>query len=185
MSAMVPPAASRAVAPAAPPRRALRLLRALPLALLLGACNQNRAIGNDREAQLDPAPTPARIEPVAEALRNVAPTLIKPEAMSAADLQALGGRHGRCAFQLTGVAFPSFLYEPERQGAIKLNGRLILMAAAGENRFASGDLVVALRLLDEKGDAGLQGQEMIIAVPGVPDELGHRGYVRCYDSAGS
>jgi hypothetical protein len=63
----------------------------LPLAFVLAACNQNTATGNDREARLDPVPSPAPITNAPAALNNVATALIKPETMSQADIQALGG----------------------------------------------------------------------------------------------
>lgn len=149
-------------------------------ALSLTACNRNTAIGNDREAQLDHAPQPAKIESASAALENVSTAIIKPETMSEADVQALGGKRGRCAVVLTEVAYPSFLYEPGRSGAIKLNGKLIPLAASGESRFADGGLSVTLRRFEEEGKAGRQGIEMIVVPPGAKDEIGYHGYVRCY-----
>ncbi len=163
-------------------------MRAVPLlavlALPLAACNQNTATGNDREAQIEPAPTPAPIMGVEAALRNVATEIIKPETMSDADVTALGGREGRCAVKLTEVAFPSLLYEPGGSGAIKLNGKLIVLPNTGANEFAAGGLTVTLRILDEEGDAGLQGMEMIVVPPGAKDEIGYRGYVQCFGTEG-
>lgn len=153
----------------------------LPIALALAACNQNTAIGNDREAQLEPAPTPAPIMQAGPALANVATAAIKPETMSDVDIQALGGRRGRCAVVLTEVAFPSFLYEPQGQGAIKLNGKLIVLPRTGADRFADAGLIVTLQPGDEEGDAGLQAMEMIVVPPGAKDEIGYSGYVRCFD----
>lgn len=150
-------------------------------ALALGGCNQNTAVGNDREAQLEPAPTPAPIMSAGPALANVATALIKPETMTNADIQALGGRQGRCAVVLTEVAFPSFLYEPEGRGAIKLNGRLIVLPRTAVGRFVDAGLTVALRPGDEEGGAGLRSMEMIIVPPGAEDEIGYKGYVQCYD----
>lgn len=151
------------------------------LILPLSACNENTAIGNDREARLDPAPRAAPIEGASAALRNVATALIKPETMSNADVQALGGRQGRCEVILTEVAFPSFLYEPGGSGAIKLNGKLIPLPSAGENRFADGGLGVTLHPLEEEGNAGSQGMQMVLTPPGAKDEIGYDGYVRCHD----
>jgi len=154
---------------------------AAPLALALGACNQNSSVGNDREAQLEPAPTAAPIMQAGPALANVATTAIKPETMTNADVQALGGKRGRCAVVLTEIAFPSFLYEPGGAGAIKLNGKLIALPHIGEGRFADGGLIVSLRPGDEEGDAGLRAMEMVVVPPGAEDETGYKGYVRCYD----
>ncbi|MCH9828979.1 MAG: hypothetical protein K0U79_14685 [Gammaproteobacteria bacterium] len=152
------------------------------LALFLAACNQNTSIGNDREAQLEAAPMPAPVEDASSALQNVATAIIKPETMSDADVEVLGGKAGRCSIVLTEIAFPSFLYEPDGgPGAIKLNGKLIPLTSTGENRFADGELTVTLRVLDEKGNAGSQGMEMIVVPPGAKDEIGYHGYRRCYE----
>lgn len=161
--------------------RATAILAAL--ALPLAGCNQNTAVGNDREAQVEAPPTPSPVMGASAALQNVATAIIKPETMSNADVQALGGKRGRCEVILTEVAFPSFLYEPGGAGAIKLNGKLIPLPSAGENRFADGELSVTLRLLEEEGNAGSQGMEMIIVPPGAKDEIGYHGYVRCHDGA--
>src|SRR3546814_6387472 len=112
-------------------------------------------LGNDREARVEPAPTTAPIMHAQEALQNVATAIIRPETMSNADVQALGGRQGRCAVVLTEVAFPSFLYLPQGSGAIKLNGKLIVLPRTGEKQFADGGLSVTLRSVAEKGAAGL------------------------------
>ena len=148
--------------------------------LALAGCNRNTSPGNDREARVEPPPTAAAVAPAGAALANVATEIIKPETMSDADITALGGRERRCAVVLTEVAFPSFLYTPGSEGAIKLNGKLIVLSAAGENRFAAGDLSVTLRPGDEKGNAGLGAMQMIVVPPGASDELGYSGYVRCY-----
>ena len=153
------------------------------LALPLAACNQNTAVGNDREARVDPAPTPAPIEGASVALANLATAIVKPETMSNADIQALGGKQGKCEVILTEVAFPSFLYAPGGAGAIKLNGKLIPLPSAGKNRFADGGLTVTLNPLDEEGNAGSRGMEMIVVPPGAKDEIGYHGYVRCHDGA--
>jgi len=155
-------------------------LAAAALMLALTGCNRNTAPGNDREAAVDAPPTPAPVMGAETALANVAPEIIKPETMSNADIQALGGREGRCAVKLTEVAFPSFLYQSGGSGAIKLNGKLIVLPAAGEGRFTDGDLSVTLRLLDDEGNAGLRAMQMIVVPPGAADELGYSGYVECY-----
>lgn len=154
---------------------------ALPLSLALASCNENTAVGNDREAQVEAPPTPSPVVEAEAALENVATALIKPETMSNADIQALGGRAGRCAIVLTEVAFPSFLYEPGGPGVIKLNGKLIPLPMVREGQFAAGGLSVTLRPLDEEGDAGLQAMNMIIVPPGAEDEVGYSGFVQCYE----
>lgn len=159
------------------PFSAIALALTLPLAL--GACNQNTAIGNDREAHLDPPAKASPIEPASSALRNVATAIVKPETMTEADLAAIGGTQDHCVFRLTEIAFPSFVYEPGARGYIKLNGKLIPLSASGENRYASGDLVVTTRELDAVGNAGLQALEMIVVPPGAEDELGYHGFANC------
>lgn len=151
------------------------------LSIPLAACNENTSVGNDREAQLEPAPTPAPVMNAAEALRNVATEVIKPETMTKADIQALGGRNGRCAVVLTEVAFPSFLFEREGTGAIKLNGKLIVLPRTGEGEYSDGGLTVTLRPGDEQGDAGLTAMTMIVIPPGAEDEIGYNGYIQCYN----
>lgn len=148
--------------------------------LALAACNRNTAPGNDREAQIDHAPSPAPVMAAAKALDNVTAGAIKPETMSDADIAALGGRKGRCAVKLTEVGFPSFLYEPGGNGAIKLNGKLILLPAAGAGRYEDGGLIVTLRPVDDTGNAGLEAMEMIVVPPGAKEEIGYRGYVQCF-----
>lgn len=150
-------------------------------ALSMTACNENTALGNDRAAQLQPAPTPAPVVPAKAALANVAPAIIKPETMSLADIEALGGRAGRCAMTLTEVAFPSFLFEPGVTGAIKLNGKLIPLPEVRKGLYQSGGLTVSISLLDEESNAGSQGMQMIVVPPGADDELGYHGYVQCYE----
>ena len=54
---------------------AILTLAALPLA----ACNTNTAVGNDREAQLDPPATAAPIESAASALANLSHGLMLPD----------------------------------------------------------------------------------------------------------
>lgn len=151
------------------------------LALPLCACNQNTALGNDREAQIDPAPTPAPVMNAAAALQNVSTAILKPETMSDTDIAALGGLTGRCVVRFTEVSHPAFLFEPDGSGAIKMNGKLIVLSQAGSNRFESGELSVTLQPNDDEGDAGLQGMNMIVLPPGAQDEIGYSGFVQCFD----
>jgi hypothetical protein len=151
----------------------------LVMIVALAGCNRNTAIGNDREAQLDAAPSPAPVMAPEDALANVSTALVKPETMNQADLAAIGGLEGRCAVRLTEIAFPSFVFAPGGTGTIKLNGKLVPLPAKGEGRFAQGDLSVILRPRDESGDAGLPGMDMIVLVPGAEDELGYAGFVEC------
>ena len=144
----------------------------------LAACNQNTAIGNDREAQLDP---PAKASPIMSAdaaLANVSTAIVKPETMSDADMQAIGASGG-CVFRLTEVSYPALAYADGGNATIKLNGKLIPLQATGPGQFESGGLRVNLRMLDYEGDAGLQGMEMLVIPPGAPDELGYHGFRYC------
>ena len=68
-------------------------------------------------------------------------------------------------------------------GAIKLNGKLIVLPPAGADRFAEGGLTVVLRPVDGEGNAGLPEHEMIVMLPGAKDELGFRGYRQCFGGA--
>lgn len=160
-----------------------RALRALSIgtALLLGACNQNTAPGNDREAQVDPAPTAAPISGAAAALSGIDTGAIQPATMNDADIASLGGYAGNCVIRLTGVGYPSFFEDRTNgRGYVKLNGKLVQLSSAGPNRFADGNLTVELRdVADDESDNGLPGAEMIIALPQAKDELGFRGYKDC------
>ena len=147
----------------------------------LAACNQNTAPGNDREAQVDPAPTPAPKMGAAEALSGIATEAIQPETMSDADIASLGGMSGKCSIRLTSIGFPSFVYDnPQGSGVIKLNGKLIPLAALRNGVFEDGGLKVTLRPVDaEFGDDGRREAEMVIQLPNAKDELGFRGYEVC------
>src|SRR5690606_3963664 len=65
--------------------RSALLLALVPL-LALGGCNRNTAPGNDREAQLDPAPNPAPRMDASAALSGIATEVVQAETMSDADL---------------------------------------------------------------------------------------------------
>ena len=147
-------------------------------ALPLAACNTNTAPGNDREADRDPPATAAPIEAAAGALANVSPELMLPETMNEADLAALGAERA-CQFRLTEVAYPSFVYAGDGQGAIKINGKLIPVTSDGPDSYSSGELRIKTRLLEDEGTAGLQMQEMIVVAPRAADEFGFWGYTTC------
>lgn len=160
-----------------------RRMTALSLgaALLVGACNQNTAPGNDREAQVDPPATAAPRMSAGEALSGVATGAIQPETMNEADLASLGGLAGNCVIRLTGVGYPSF-FENRAQGTgvVKLNGKLVELEKRGDGRFVDGGLTVQLRPVpSDESNNGLPGADMIIALPGAKDELGFRGYREC------
>ncbi|MCF8708799.1 DUF6692 family protein [Rhizorhapis sp. SPR117] len=156
------------------------LFAALPL-LMLGACNRNTSPGNDREAQVDAAPTPAPRQDAAEALSGIAAEAVQAETMSDTDLASLGGPNGKCLIRLTRVGLPSFVHNGlDRTGVIKLNGKLIPIPAKRSGLFADGGLRVAIRPVDSAFDSsGFREVDMIVMLPGAKDELGYRGYEDC------
>ena len=148
------------------------------LALGLGGCNRNSAPGNDREAQIDAAPAPSPIEDAGSAIANVDKALLKPETMSQADLAALGGLAGKCAVRLTEVALPSLVFTPET-AVIKLNGKLIPLRAVRTDHYRGDGTSLTLRPNEDRGDAGLEGIDMILVPPGARDEVGYAGFRDC------
>ena len=160
-----------------------RVLQTLTIGtvLMLGACNQNTAPGNDREPQADPPSAAASISGAAEALSGVAPGGVMPETMNEADIASLGGYSGNCVIRLTGIGFPSFFEDRANgRGYLKLNGKLVRLEGAGEDRYADGELTVLLREApSDESNNGLPGAEMIIGLPQADDELGFRGYRDC------
>ncbi|WP_188056210.1 DUF6692 family protein [Sphingosinithalassobacter sp. CS137] len=162
------------------------LLLALVPVLMLGACNRNTAPGNDREAQIDAAPTPAPVMPAAQALSGIATEAIAVETMTDADLAALGGPEGKCLIRLTEVGFPSFVHDGlDGTGVIKLNGKLIPLTAERAGMFSSDGLRVAIRPVERDfGSDGMREAEMILMLPGASDEHGYRGYEDCAHRAG-
>ena len=53
------------------------------------------------------------------------------------------------------------------------------VTASGPDSYASGELRIQIRVLDDEGTAGLQMQELIVAAPRAKDELGFWGYTTC------
>lgn len=159
--------------------RAAALLCVAPL--LLAGCNRNTAPGNDRAARLDPAPAPAPRMSAARALSGIATEAVQAETMSDADVASLGGPSGKCLVRLTRVGLPSFVHTGlDRTGAVKLNGKLIVLQAEQDGLFADGGLRIAIRPLEREFDSdGLREADMIVMLPGARDELGYRGYEDC------
>lgn len=149
--------------------------------LALAACNQNTSPGNDAEAQLDHAPTPAPTMGASSALSGIATEAVKIETMTDADVASLGGYEGKCTIRLTRVGFPSFLYDSrEGAGYIKLNAKLIPLGTEGGGLYADGDLRVLIRPVDDEfGDDGTREAELILMLPGAKQERGYRGYESC------
>lgn len=158
------------------------LFTAFAAAAALAACNSNTAPGNDQEAERE---APAEAAPqmnAADALSGIATAAIMPETMTDADVASLGRIEGRCAFRMTEVGYPSFLYGGDgSQGAIKLNGKLIPLPSAGDGLYRDGGLTVRIVRVDEEaGRGGRREAEMVVMLAGAPDELGFRGYEVCY-----
>lgn len=159
----------------------LALLASIAAVAALSGCNSNTEPGNDKEGQLDPAPSPAPRMPAAQALSGIATEAVQAETMTDADIASLGGPAGKCSVRLTAVGFPSFIYDDlQGTGVIKLNGKLIPLRAAGNGLFEDGGLRVMLRPVDQEfGSDGRREAEMIVMLPDAKDELGYRGYEQC------
>lgn len=160
------------------------MTRSIPaaLALLLGltGCIENSALGNDREAELDPPEPPAE-QASAESLADVAPGLLKPGPITAADLATLAAAGTLCRFRYTEVGFPVFLFPPggDTPSVIKLNGKLIMLPPAGSSQFAGGPVHVTLRLPDGLPIGGDEEAVLILRLAGASDELGFLGEAEC------
>lgn len=152
------------------------------VAILLGfaACTGNTAPGNDREAQLDP-PKPAAERAAASSLSQIEPGLLKPEAMTDADVASLSPGAGGCLFRYTKVGLPVFFYPANGAGAatIKLNGKLIALPPAGGSAFADGGIRVEMNYPDGLPEGGQEEAELILRMERASDELGFRGFTEC------
>ncbi len=160
-----------------------RILSILAVAagLSLSACNSNTAPGNDKEAELD---APAKAAPQADAasaLAGIATGAIQPATMTDVDVASIGGSKGRCVFRMTEIGYPSFVYGGgSDSGTIKLNGKLVTLASAGEGLYLADGLRVGLKPVDAKGKPGERREtELVVMLPGAKDELGYRGYSVC------
>lgn len=153
---------------------------AVALALGLAACADNDFPGNDREAELD-APAPAAEWAEATSLSAVEAGLLKPETMTAADLAVVAPGAGSCLFQYTEVGYPVLVYPAGEAGAavVKLNGKLIRLAAVGARAFGSGPVRVEVGYPDDLPGAEKEPARMILRLEGAPDELGFRGFASC------
>lgn len=161
----------------------IRTPRILPLALaaLLSACVENSAPGNDRESSLDPPSPPAEVSTASAALAGVGMHLLVPETMTDPDLRnlpAAGERGERCLFRFTRVGLPVFAYGPDT-GVVKLNGKLVPLPARGEGAYMDGGVRVTLRPLSDEEGEGPFPAELVLRLPGEPNELGFRGFSEC------
>lgn len=150
----------------------------LLVVLLTGACVENTAPGNDREAALEPPAPPAELASAGAALQNVATGLIMPEIITDADRTNLPGGVERCTFRMTTVGMPVLFYDGT--AVIKLNGKLVPLDGQGEGRFGSGGVEVMVRPLDEAETGGGQFEaEFVLRLEGAPNELGFHGFAEC------
>lgn len=148
--------------------------------VLIGGCTGNSAVGNDREAQLDPAPRPAEVMAASAALQGIAPELVIPQIMTDADLGNVPDMTNRCMFRMTKVGEPVIIYGP--QAVVKLNGRLVPLPASSEGGYAAAGVTVTVMSVDE--DAEVEGPvetDFVLRLPGIRHERGYRGFAECRD----
>ena len=151
---------------------------AFALALLLSACVDNTAPGNDREAERDPAAPAAEVMSASAALDGVATGLLMPEIMTDADLRNLPPTsEGACMFRMTRVGFPVFVYG--ERAVIKLNGKLVPLAASGAGEYVADGVTATVRPLDGAEAGTLFAAEFVLRLPGAPNELGFHGFSQC------
>lgn len=154
------------------------------LGLVVGACEENVAPGNDREAQLSPAEVAAQVTSVGAAIAGVATDLLIPQTMLDADLQNLPGGE-RCLLGFTRVGLPVLAYGPT--AVLKLNDKLVLLPSSpsGDGRYAADDVSVSVRPIeDDPGNGEPFATEFVLRLPEAGDELGYHGYSRCTASSG-
>lgn len=145
-------------------------------------CADNEAPGNDREAQLDPPPSPAPVMSAAEALAGVDVGVLMPQIMTQADLRVVPDAAGGCRFRMTRVDTPTFLYPSGGTGdaVVKLNGTLIRLAGTGTGTYRAGGIEATLQPLQSGSLEGGQFEaSWILRLPGAPNELGFHGYAEC------
>lgn len=152
---------------------------ALAAGLVVAAgCIDNPAPGNDREAELDPPARAAEVATAEAAISGVATGLLKPEIMTDADLESAPRIEDRCTFRFTRVGFPVLVYGSS--GVLKLNGKLVVLPRVGDGRYGAGGVEVRVRPLDGGAERETSfAAEMVVGLPGAPDELGFHGYSGC------
>jgi hypothetical protein len=146
--------------------------------LLAAGCAGNTAIGNDREAELDPPVQPAPILAAGAALQGIATSLVIPQIMTDADRGNIPDMTNSCQFRMTKVGEPVVVYGS--QAVVKLNGKLVPLQASGTGSYAADGVTVTVRALDDDADtANAFGAEFVLRLPGAPDELGYHGFSEC------
>jgi hypothetical protein len=147
--------------------------------LLLGAgCAGNTAVGNDREAELDPHTPPAPVMAAGAALQGITTNLVIPQVMTDADLGNVPDVTNRCVFRMTRVGEPVVVYGT--QAVLKLNDKLVPLPTSGAGRYAADGVTVTVRPLDDGAETeGRFDAEFVLQLPGAPDELGYHGFSEC------
>lgn len=150
----------------------------LALAPFASACAENDHLGNDREAWLDPPPRAAEIVPAREALDGVATEILYPEEMTGPDLRAIASDAESCAFRFSRLGFP-VLVHGSTAAVIKLNGKLIPLAAGGTGVYGDEPVQVSVRPLAEEGAEEPFPAELVLRFQDSPNELGFHGFSGC------
>ena len=159
--------------------RAPRRITSALLLLALAACIDDVAPGNDREAHLDPPPTPAPRAPAAS-LAAIDPGMLKPHTLTAADLAQLPlDVDGACAFHYTTVGAPVVAYAADSPATLKLNGTLIDLPPAGDRVWEDAGLRVEIRPHEAGADDRRRPADLVVRMAAAPDELGFHGLVDC------
>jgi hypothetical protein len=146
--------------------------------LLVAGCAENAAVGNDREAELDPPARPAEAMVAGAALRDIATSLVFPQIMTDADVRNVPVATTRCLFRMTRVGEPVVVFGP--QAAVKLNGKLVPLPGSGMDTYAADGVTVTIRPLDDASETeGPFEAEFVLRLPGASDELGYHGFAEC------
>lgn len=147
--------------------------------LLAAACNDNYAVGNDRESELDPPAQPAEVMAAGAALQGIATSLVIPQIMTPADQRNVPAVANPCEFRMASVGEPVVVYGPQ-QAVVKLNGKLVPLPASGTDSYATDGVTVTVRPVEGEAEAeGAFEAEFILRLPGAKDELGYHGYADC------
>lgn len=157
--------------------RRARPVLAIAAVLFTAACNDNSAVGNDRESELDRPAQPAEVMAAGGALQGIATSLVIPQIMTPADQRNVPAMASSCVFRMTAVGEPVVIYEP-RQAVVKLNGKLVPLPASEGDTYAADGVTVTVRPLETKAEGTFEA-EFVLRLPGATDELGYHGYADC------
>lgn len=154
------------------------VLLPLVLGLLVQACADNTAPGNDREAERSPPAPAAEVMSAGLAIQGVSTDLLMPQTMTDADLGNIPEMEDGCVFRMTRVGLPVLAYGST--GVLKLNGKLVPLPAQGAGRYAADGVGVTVRPLGEEAEEGGPfAAELVLRLPDAPDELGFHGFAEC------